>query len=182
MRIDGTAVTDIPRKVLSRRVGYAFERPALIGDTVRDVIALGADATDEAVQAAAERVEADVFIRRLPLGYATPLDEAPMSGGERQRLGLARAALMATPVLILDDALSSLDVATEARVLAALRELGRSRTTVIIAHRASTAAAADLVAWLFKGEVRRLAPHAELWRDPDYRAAFLGDPAQESAS
>ena len=182
VRIDGTAVTDLPRGVLSRRVGYAFERPALIGDTIRDVIALGADATDEAVQAAAERVEADVFIRRLPCGYATPLDEAPMSGGERQRLGLARAALMATPVLILDDALSSLDVATEARVMAALRELGRSRTTVIIAHRASTAAAADLVAWLFKGEVRRLAPHAELWRDPDYRAAFLADPAQGSAS
>ena len=92
--------------MLSRRVGYAFERPALIGDTIRDVIALGIDTTDEAVQAAAERVEADVFIRRLPRGYDTPLDEAPMSGGERQRLGLARAALRDSSVLILDDALS----------------------------------------------------------------------------
>ena len=146
-----TAVTELPRDVLSRRVGYAFERPALVGDTVRDVIAMGAAVTDEAVRTAARQVEANAFIERLPKGYDSPLDEAPMSGGEHQRLGLARAALRNTPILILDDALSSLDVATEARVLAALRRLGRSRTTVVIAHRASTAAAADLVAWIFKG-------------------------------
>ena len=182
VRIDGTPVTDLPRDVLSRRVGYAFERPALFGDTVRDVIAMGAAVTDEAVRTAARQVEANAFIERLPRGYDSPLDEAPMSGGEHQRLGLARAALRNTPILILDDALSSLDVATEARVLAALRRLGRSRTTVVIAHRASTAAAADLVAWLYKGEVRRLAPHAELWRDADYRAAFMGDPGEEAAA
>ena len=136
----------------------------------------------EEVRAAAGYVEADAFIERLPKGYDTPLGDAPMSGGEHQRLGLARAALRDTPILILDDALSSLDVATEARVLAALRKLGASRTTVVIAHRASTAAAADLVAWLYRGEVRRVAPHIELWRDPAYRAAFQGDPAQEAAS
>lgn len=175
VRIDGTAVSEIPRDVLSRRVGYAFERPALVGDTVRDVIAMGAAVTDEAVRTAARQVEANAFIERLPKGYDSLLDEAPMSGGEHQRLGLARAALRDTPILILDDALSSLDVATEARVLAALRRLGRSRTTVVIAHRASTAAA-DLVAWLHKGGVRRLAPHAVLWRDADYRAAFIGQP------
>ena len=182
VRIDGTPVSELPRDVLSRRVGYAFERPALVGDTVRDVIAMGAAFTDEAVRTAARQVEANAFIERLPKGYDSPLDEAPMSGGEHQRLGLARAALRNTSILILDDALSSLDVATEARVLAALRRLGRSRTTVVIAHRASTAAAADLVAWLYKGEVRRLAPHAELWRDADYRAAFMGDPAEEAAA
>lgn len=182
VRIDGTPVSELPRDVLSRRVGYAFERPALVGDTVRDVIAMGAAVTDEAVRTAARQVEANAFIERLPKGYDSPLDEAPMSGGEHQRLGLARAALRNTPILILDDALSSLDVATEARVLAALRRLGRSRTTVVIAHRASTAAAADLVAWLFKGEVRSVAPHAELWRDPAYRDAFQGDPAEENAS
>lgn len=182
VRIDGTPVNELPRDVLSRRLGYAFERPALVGDTVRDVIAMGAAVTDEAVWTAARQVEANAFIERLPKGYDSPLDEAPMSGGEHQRLGLARAALRDTPILILDDALSSLDVATEARVLAALRRLGRSRTTVVIAHRASTAAAADLVAWLYKGEVRRLAPHAELWRDADYRAAFMGDPGEEVAA
>lgn len=179
--IDGTPVAEMSRDELSRRVGYAFERPALFGDTIRDVIALGAEATHEEVRSAARYVEADAFIERLPKGYDTPLDDAPMSGGEHQRLGLARAALGDTPILILDDALSSLDVATEARVLAALRRLGVSRTTVVIAHRTSTAAAADLVAWLYRGEVRRVAPHIELWRDPAYRAAFQGDPAQEAA-
>lgn len=181
VRIDGTPVTELPRDVLSRRVGYAFERPALFGDSIRDVIALGAETSGEDVRAAARLVEADAFIERLPKAYDSPLDEAPMSGGEHQRLGLARAALRDTPILILDDALSSLDVATEARVLAALRRLGTSRTTVVIAHRASTAAAADLVAWLFNGEVRRVAPHAELWQDAAYRAAFQGDPAEEEA-
>ncbi len=181
VRIDGTPVSEMPRDVLSRRVSYAFERPALFGDTIRDVIALGAETTQEKVRDAARQVEADAFIERLPKGYDSPLHEAPMSGGEHQRLGLARASLRDTPILILDDALSSLDVATEARVLAALRRLGRSRTTVVIAHRASTAAAADRVAWLYKGEVRRVAPHAELWRDPSYRAAFQGDTAEEEA-
>ena len=182
IRIDGTPVAEMSRDELSRRVGYAFERPALFGDTIRDVIVLGAETTREEVLAAAGYVEADAFIERLPKGYDTPLGDAPMSGGEHQRLGLARAALRDTPILILDDALSSLDVATEARVLAALRKLGASRTTVVIAHRASTAAAADLVAWLYRGGVRRVAPHIELWRDPAYRAAFQGDPAQEAAS
>lgn len=182
VRVDGTPVSELPRDVLSRRVGYAFERPALFGDTVRDVIAMGAAVTDEAVRTAARQVQANAFIERLPKGYDSPLDEAPMSGGEHQRLGLARAALRDTPILILDDALSSLDVATEARVLAALRRLGRARTTVVIAHRASTAAAADLVAWLFKGEVRRVAPHGELWQDPAYRAAFQSDTAEEAAT
>ena len=173
VRIDGTPVAAWPTEALAQRVGYAFETPWLVGDTVRDAITLGTAATEEEVQAAARRVEADAFIRRLPHGYDTELADAPMSGGERQRLGLARAALRDSPILVLDDALSSLDVATAARVLAALRSLSASRTTVIVAHRASTAASADVVAWLVDGRIRRLAGHAELWRDPDYRAAFV---------
>ena len=86
-------------------------------------------------------------------------------------------------MLVLDDALSSLDVATAARVFAALRSLSAVRTTVVIAHRASTAAAADVVAWLVDDRIARLAPHDELWRDPAYRAAFVttgaeGEPAE----
>ena len=95
-----------------------------------------------------------------------------MSGGERQRLGLARAVLTDSPTLVLDDALSSLDVATAARVFSALRSLKDVHTTVIVAHRANTAAMSDVVAWLVDGRISRLAPHAELWRDPAYRAAF----------
>ena len=172
VRIDGVPVAAWSSEALTARVAYAFESPELLGDTVRDAITLGYDADDAEVEAAARRAEADAFIRRLPDGYGTSLDETPMSGGERQRLGLARAALRDSPVLVLDDALSSLDVATAARVFAALGTLSEERTAIIVAHRASTAAAADIVAWLVDGRIRRVATHAELWDDPAYRAAF----------
>ena len=126
-------------------------------------------------------MEADAFIRRLPNGYDTSLDETPMSGGERQRLGLARAALRDSPALVLDDALSSLDVATAARIFAALGTLSENRTAIIVAHRASTAASADVVAWLVDGRIHRVAPDAELWADPAYRATFMR-PSPEGAA
>ncbi|MCY3623555.1 MAG: ABC transporter ATP-binding protein [Gammaproteobacteria bacterium] len=172
VRIDGTPVATWSRQALTDRVAYAFESPALLGDTVRDAITLGYRADDAEIEVAARRVEADAFIRRLPNGYGTSLDETPMSGGERQRLGLARAALRDCPILVLDDALSSLDVATAARVFAALGSLSEDRTAIIVAHRASTAACADVVAWLVDGRVRKVAMHADLWADPAYRAAF----------
>ncbi|MDE0442735.1 MAG: ABC transporter ATP-binding protein [Gammaproteobacteria bacterium] len=173
VRIDATPVQAWSSKALAERIAYAFESPALLGDTVRDAITLGYDADDAEVEAAARRVEADAFIRRLPKGYGTCLDETPMSGGERQRLGLARAALRDSPALVLDDALSSLDVATAGRVFAALGSLSQDRTAIIVAHRASTAATADLVAWLVDGRIERVATHADLWDDPAYRAAFV---------
>ena len=182
VRIDGSPVVSWPADSLAERVAYAFESPALLGDTVKDAITLGYDASDAEIQAAARRAEADTFIGRLPNGYDTPLDETPMSGGERQRLGLARAALRDCPALVLDDALSSLDVATAARVFAALGSLSQDHTAVIVAHRASTAASADVVAWLVDGRIRALASHAELWRDPAYRAAFKGREPGEGAN
>lgn len=172
VRIDGISLTEWHRHELARTVGYAFESPSLFGDTVRDMITLGSNASDEEVAAAARSVEAHGFIQRLPQSYGTRLEDAPMSGGERQRLGLARAVLTDSPTLVLDDALSSLDVATAARVFSALRSLKDVHTTVIVAHRANTAAMSDVVAWLVDGRISRLAPHAELWRDPAYRAAF----------
>lgn len=182
IRIDGAPLSEWSAQALARRVAYAFESPALLGDTVRDAIRLGHDASDAEVEAAARRVEADAFIRRLPNGYDTPLDETPMSGGERQRLGLARAALRDSPLLVLDDALSSLDVATAARVFAALGSLSEDRTALVVAHRASTAASADVVAWLVDGGIRRVAPHAELWKDPAYRAAFMSPDAENAVT
>ena len=178
--IDGVPVSAWPAEALAQRVAYAFESPALLGDTVRDAITLGHDASDAEVEAAARSVEADAFIRRLPDGYDTALDEAPMSGGERQRLGLARAALRNSPALVLDDALSSLDVATAARIFAALGSLSKDRTAIVVAHRASTAAAADVVAWLVDGRVHTVARHAELWKDTAYRAAFTSAGALSS--
>ena len=182
LRIDGAPLVAWSTEALTKRVAYAFESPALLGDTVRDAITLGYDASDAEVEAAARSVEADAFIRRLPNGYDTSLDETPMSGGERQRLGLARAALRNSPALVLDDALSSLDVATAARVFAALGTLSEDRTAIIVAHRASTAASADVVAWLVDGRIHSVAPHAELWADPAYRAAFMGSSPEATAT
>src|SRR5262249_34172391 len=149
---------------------YAYARPALLGGTVGGTIALGPDCPPpDAVAAATRAACAEEFVTRLPLGDATPLAEAPMSGGEAQRLGLARAFAHAGRVLVLDDATSSLDTATEQRVTAALLGAG-PRTRLLVAHRAATAARADYVLWLEDGAVRGYDRHAHLWHNPAYRA------------
>ncbi|WP_028649331.1 ABC transporter ATP-binding protein [Nocardiopsis sp. CNT312] len=171
--LDGVPLDTVAADVLRREVVYAFERPELQGATIADAIAAGArTAPDEGVRSAARAAGADGFVRALPLGYATPLEEAPLSGGELQRLGLARAFAHAGRLMILDDATSSLDTATERQVDRALAHEVRPGTRLVIAHRLSTAARADLVVWLEDGRVRAVRTHAELWRDPDYRAAF----------
>ncbi|MQY05425.1 ABC transporter ATP-binding protein [Actinomadura macrotermitis] len=176
VELDGVPVDRVELAQLRRAVAYAFERPALLGATVHDMIAYARpDATRAQVREAARTAAADGFVRALPAGYDTPLDRAPMSGGELQRLGLARAALADARVLVLDDATSSLDTATEMKVTQALRALLTSRTSLVVARRPATAARADLVAWLDAGRIRALAPHAELWPDPRYRAVFSAD-------
>lgn len=161
---------------LRRTVTYAFERPALLGTTVHDMIAYARpEASRAEVVAAAAVAQADRFIRSLPEGYDTPLARAPMSGGELQRLGLARAVLADARVIVLDDATSSLDTATEVKVAEALERVLVGRTCVVVAHRAATADRADLVAWLDAGRIRALAPHHVLWSDPSYRAVFGTD-------
>jgi ATP-binding cassette subfamily B protein len=174
----GVPLHTLSREALRRAVGYAFERPVLVGETLSDVIGLGCRAPDpEAVHAAARAACADAFIRRLPQGYETSLDAAPMSGGERQRIGLARAFAQGERVLILDDATSSLDTVTERQVTAALTRELRDRTRLIVAHRVATAASADQVIWLEQGGVRAFDSHQALWENPDYRAAFQVDPS-----
>jgi len=171
--LDGIPVCRVGLPALRQVVTYAFERPALLGSCVHDLIAYGRPtATRAEVAAAAGAAQADRFIRLLPEGYDTPLARAPMSGGELQRLGLARAILTKARVIVLDDATSSLDTATEVKVVAALERILAGRTSVVVAYRASTAARADLVAWLDAGRIRALAPHAELWADAGYRAVF----------
>src|SRR6266508_3925448 len=161
--LDGVPVSALDPDVLHRAVAYAFERPALLGGTVAGTIAYGRPSAPAAeVRAAARAAEADGFVRRLPDGYDTPLERAPVSGGEAQRLGLARAILQGERVLVLDDSTSSLDTATEMKVSAALG--GLRSTRLVVAHRAATAARADLVAWLDGGRVRALAPLVEVWR------------------
>lgn len=179
--LDGVPVSQWRLDDLHRDVAYAFDRPVLVGRTVHDAIAYGRTGLSrENVVAAARAAGADTFIRKLPGGYDTPLAQAPMSGGERQRVGLARALVRPARVYVLDDATSGLDTVTEAEVSEAITTLLDGRTRIVVTHRATTAARCDLVAWLDAGRVRALGPHADLWRDPDYRAVFAHDAATDT--
>jgi ATP-binding cassette subfamily B protein len=177
VELDGCELSWLSRGALREAVVYAFERPALFGETLFDAISFGAfpPARDD-VLAAAEDSRAAGFLSRLPRDIETPLADTPLSGGEVQRLGLARAFAHAgrARLLILDDATSSLDTATEMLISEVLSRQLSGRTRLIVAHRAATAARADLVAWLQDGRLRAYAPHRELWADQDYRAIFAG--------
>jgi ATP-binding cassette, subfamily B, bacterial len=174
--LDGVPLREIDREELRRAVGYGFARPALFGETVADAIAFGVDAPPaERLHDAAHAARADDFIRLLPEGYATPLEQAPMSGGERQRLGLARTFAHAGRVVVLDDVAASLDTVTEHHISSVLTGALGDRTRVIVGHRASTVAQMDAVIWLDGGRVRAMAPHQELWQHPGYRALFEPD-------
>jgi ATP-binding cassette subfamily B protein len=167
--IDGCPVSTLDRAQLRGAVGYAFDRPALLGSTVAE--AIGYAATDR-IEPAALAAHADGFIRRLPGGYRTALADAPFSAGERQRLGLARVVAQRPRVLVLDDAAPGVDAATEAEVRTVLAGVLPDRTRIVVARRAATAAAADLVAWLENGVVRAIGPHEGLLDEPDYRGLW----------
>jgi ATP-binding cassette subfamily B protein len=183
--LDGVALTSLRREELRREIGYGFERPVLIGETLADAIACGTEAPSrEEVVAAAVAARADDFIRHMPAGYATRVDDAPMSGGEVQRVGLARTFAHARRVVVLDDVAASLDTVTEHHIGAVLTGALASHTRIVVAQRASTAARADAVVWLEGGHVRAYAPHDELWLDAEYRALFEArdEPAAELAA
>ncbi|MBM7814744.1 ABC transporter ATP-binding protein [Saccharothrix algeriensis] len=173
VRLDGVDLAELSGPELRAAVTYAFERPVLLGATVADAIGYcdrPASAAD--VTAALRAAAAEDFVRRLPLGADTPLGDLRLSGGELQRLGLARALWREARLVVLDDATSSVDVVTEERITAALGAAMRTGTRLVVAHRVATARAADLVVWLAGGRVRAVAPHADLAADPDYRAVF----------
>lgn len=173
VRLDGTPLSELSRRELREAVGYGFATPTLIGETLLDAIRFGvrSPSEEEAIDAA-RAARADEFIERMPQRYRTRLREAPMSGGEVQRLGLARAFVHAGRVLILDDVAASLDTVTEHRIGEVLAGALAGRTRIVVAHRVSTAARADVVVWLDGGRLRAVAPHRLLWDDPDYRALF----------
>jgi ATP-binding cassette subfamily B protein len=159
----GVPLTSLSHNELRAAVGCAFERPCLVGATVRDAIAPGGEE-------AARATHTHEFVSRLPYGYETPLTEAPMSGGELQRLGLVRT-WPASRLLVLDDATSSVDMVTEMRISAAMAD-AVGRTRLVVTHRLSTAARADVVVWLEAGQVRAVGTHEELWCDREYREVF----------
>ncbi|WP_406702571.1 ABC transporter ATP-binding protein/permease [Streptomyces albidoflavus] len=167
--LDGTDLRTLSADALRHAVAYAFERPALFGATIADAVACG-PLPEPDLRRALCRAAADTFTDRLPHGPRTPLPEAPLSGGELQRLGLARAFTRPTRLLILDDATSSLDTVTAHLVARALTDTPGTRLT--ITHRLTTAAQSDQVVWLDGGRIRGTGPHSVLWRDPAYRAVF----------
>ncbi len=128
------------------------------------------------MRAAGAAAQVAPAVALLPEGWHTPLERAPLSGGEAQRLGLARAIYRRPRVLVMDDATASLDTVTEARVRSAISSVLAGRTRLVITHRVSSAAEADLVVWLADGRIRAVGPHRTLWDDPGYRAVFTEAP------
>lgn len=170
--LDGASLAGVDPADLADAVGYAFARPVLHGRTVGDAIAHGEVVTPSLVTAAARTAQVHEPLTRLPAGYDTPVAAAPMSGGELQRVGLARALLRAPRLLVLDDATSSLDSVTEARLTATMATALPRVTRLIVTHRIGTASRADLVVWLENGAVVAAAPHRALLGVPGYRDVF----------
>lgn len=171
--LDGVPLDEMRPEEVRRAFSFAFERPHLLGETVADALAYSDTPPPPArVQRALRISSADGFVRRLPDGEGTAIRDLRLSGGELQRLGLARAAARGARVVVLDDVTSSVDTATEVEISAALERALRGTTRLVVAHRMSTAARADLVAWLDDGVVRAVAPHEQLMRDPAYEAVF----------
>ena len=165
IRYDGINVNKIKKADLRRSLGIVLQDTHLFTGTVMDNIRYGKlDATDEEVIAAAKLANADGFIRHLPEGYDTVLtgDGANLSQGQRQLLAIARAAIADPPVLILDEATSSIDTRTERIVQDGMDKLMKGRTTFVIAHRLSTVKNADCIMVLGQGRIIERGTHAQL--------------------
>lgn len=163
--IDGVDLREIRLAALRRQIGIVSQETLLFDDTVGNNIAYGKDeATEAAITDAARAAFAHDFIMKLPNGYDTLIGEngVRLSGGERQRLAIARALLRNPPILILDEATSSLDTESERMVQMALANLMKGRTTFVIAHRLSTVQRADRIAVLAGGRLVEVGRHEEL--------------------
>ena len=163
--IDGRDIRDVTVESLRGQIAIVAQQTILFNDTVRNNIAYGDIVkTEEEIVAAAKAANAHDFIVRLPMGYDTLIGEqgTKLSGGERQRISIARAILKDAPILILDEATSSLDSEAEIEVQEALENLMKGRTTLVIAHRLSTIRNADRIIVLVNGEIREEGTHETL--------------------
>jgi len=170
VRIAGADVTTVRTGSLRRQIAYVPQETVLFAGTVRENIAYGRpDASFEDVRAAARAANADDFIATMPNGYDTSLAEAGLnlSGGQRQRIAIARALLLAPKIILLDEATSSLDTASEALVQEAVDRLTEGRTAILIAHRLSTVRGADRILVMHEGNVIEEGTYAELLRRQD---------------
>jgi ATP-binding cassette, subfamily B, multidrug efflux pump len=163
--IDGVDIRDVPKADLRRQLGLVLQDTFLFADTVLENIRYGRlNASDEECMQAALLADADHFIRQLPQGYQTQLSERAnnLSQGQRQLLAIARAILANPRILILDEATSSVDTRTEARIQQSLLRLMEGRTSFVIAHRLSTIRDADQVLVINGGEIVEQGTHQSL--------------------
>ncbi len=163
--IDGCPIREYPLETLRQNIGFVPQETFLFSDSVRENIAFGVEtSTDDQVQRAAAAANIAVDIEGFPEGYETMVGERgiTLSGGQKQRSAIARAIIRDPRILVLDDALSSVDTYTEETILNHLREVMRDRTTIFISHRVSTVRNADRIAVLHEGRVVELGTHEEL--------------------
>jgi ATP-binding cassette subfamily B protein len=164
IEIDGVNIKDLTRQELRSHVAMAFEDATLFSASVRDNILLGKEESTEDELKEAIAVAQAQFVYDLPKGLDTKIGEEglSLSGGQRQRLALARAVAAKPAILVLDDPLSALDVATEALVEEALRNVLKNTTALIVAHRPSTVQLADKVALMQEGKIVAVGKHSDL--------------------
>jgi ATP-binding cassette subfamily B multidrug efflux pump len=163
--IDGRSVRNYPLNILRRNIGFVPQETFLFSETIRENIAFGQeDASDSAIRAAAQAATIAEDIEGFPEKYKTLVGERglTLSGGQKQRTAIARAIIRNPQILILDDALSSVDTQTEDKILNHLREIMKDRTTIFISHRVSTVRNADRIAVLNAGRIVELGTHEEL--------------------
>jgi subfamily B ATP-binding cassette protein MsbA len=166
--IDGIDIRDVSLASLRKQIGLVTQELILFNDTVRSNIAYGLDDTPmEKILDAAKAAEAHDFISKLPEGYETQIGEKGglLSIGQRQRLAIARALLKNPPILVLDEATSSLDSESEKLIQVAVENVMKDRTTFVIAHRLSTIRNADKILVLDKGKIAEIGSHQELYRE-----------------
>ncbi|UWP93188.1 ABC transporter ATP-binding protein/permease [Aliiroseovarius crassostreae] len=183
LKIDGQDVRDVTQDSLHDAIGVVPQDTVLFNDTIYYNIAYGnPDATRAEVEAAAKAAKIHDFVVGLPEGYDTPVGERglKLSGGEKQRVGIARTLLKNPPILLLDEATSALDTQTERDIQDSLREMGQGRTVITIAHRLSTIADADQIVVLEQGQVVEQGCHEELLAREGRYAAMWARQASDS--
>jgi len=177
IEVDGKDISTVTRRSLRSCFGMVLQDTWLSSGTVRENIAMGRpDATDEEVVAAAKAAHAHSFIKRLPQGYDTPLGEdgGRLSQGQKQLLCIARVMLCLPPMLILDEATSSIDLRTEIKINRAFAELMEGRTSFIVAHRLNTIKNADCILVMRDGKIVEQGNHGELMAKNGFYSELYG--------